>query len=237
MKLDSEAVFAIWFGESPYLELPGEDIRWLMLGGFTRAKDNVLEMLAAGTMQVEGIELGLKRLSPRAARALLIMKVEFLFLTGLDELNEQAAFLLGAYPFEFRPIRNLRLRKPISAQAAALLVGEPPPEGSCDRPLTVSVPSITLSVAQALARHTHELYLEVRDQPLSPEVAAVLANHAGYSLTLDCDCGFSDETLQALSGNPDKRIRKMGQRNRVYVVDHDMWSSGYEADRFACELH
>ena len=72
---------------------------------------------------------------------------------------------------------------------------------------------------------------------LSPEVAAVLSGHAGYSLTLDCDCGFSDETLQALAGNQGKRTRKMGQRNRVYVVDHDMWSNFYEDDRSLCELH
>jgi hypothetical protein len=31
--------------------------------------------------------------------------------------------------------------------------------------------------------------------------------------------------------------RKMKQQNRVYVVDHDMWSRHYENDRFLCELH
>lgn len=237
MELDNQTLTAILSGSSAYLEQHSDDTRWLMLGSFTYASDDVLERLAAGMQNLEGIEIGLNQLSPRAAKALLGMNVDFLFLTGLHCLDEQAAFVLGACPFDARPIRHLRLGEPISERAAAWLVGESPPEDSCDSPLTVSVPFITLPAALALSRHTHELYLEVRDQMLSQDVAAILSGHAGYSLTLDCDCGFSDETLQALAGNSGKRTRKMGQRNRVYVVDHDMWSSFYEDDRSLCELH
>lgn len=237
MELDDQTLDEILSGRSHYLERHSDDAAWLMLGNLSHAADEMLERLAAEMQNLEGIELGINQLSPRAAKALLGMNVEFLCLTGLRSLEEQAAFVLGACPFDARPIRHLRLEEPISERAAAWLVGEPPPENRCDRPLTVSVPSITLPVAQALSRHTHELYLEVRDEMLSPDIAEVLSGHAGYSLTLDCDCGFSDETLQALFGNPGKRTRKVSQRNRAYVVDQDMWSSGYEDDRFPCELH
>ncbi len=237
MELDNQTLDAILSGSSPYLEQHCDGARWLMLVNFTFSSDDVLERLVTGTQNLEGIEIGLNQLSPRAAKALLGMNVDFLFLTGLHDLDEQAAFVLGACPFEARPIRHLRLEEPISERAASWLVGASPPDDHCDSPLTVSIPSITLPVAQALSRHTHELCLEVRDGSLSPEVAAILSGHAGYSLTLDCDCGFSDETLQALAGNSGKRTRKMGQQNRVYVVDHDMWSSHYENDRFLCELH
>ena len=237
MEFDDQTLDDILSGRSPYLEQHCDDALWLMLGTFRHVADDLLERLATRMQNLEGIELGINQLSPRAAKALLEMNIDFLFLTGLRGLNEQAAFVLGACPFDARPIRHLRLDEPISEHAAAWLVGEPPPEDCCDSPLTVSVPSITLPAALALSRHTHELYLEVRDEMLSPEVAAVLSGHAGYSLTLDCECGFSDETLQALAGNQGKRTRKMGQRNRVYVVDHDMWSNFYEDDRSLCELH
>lgn len=237
MELDNRTLDEILSGHSPYLEQHSVNARWLIISKFSHVSDDVLERLAACIQNLEGIEIGLNRLSPRAAKALLRMNVEFLFLSGLHGLDEQAAFVLGASPFDTRPIRHLRLGDTLSEREATWLVGQPPPEGGCDRPLTVSVPTITLPVALALSRHTHELYLEVRDQVLSPDVAVALSGHAGYSLTLDCDCGFSDETLHALSGNPGKRIRKMGQQNRVYVVDHDMWSSGYEDDRFPFELH
>lgn len=236
MELDDQTLDEILSGRSHYLERHSDDAAWLMLGNLRLAADEMLERLAAEMQNLEGIELGINQLSPRAAKALQGMSVEFLCLTGLSGLEEQAAFVLGACPFDTRPIRYLRLAKPISERAAAWLVGEPPPENGCDRPLTVSVPSITLPVAQALSRHTHELYLEVRDEMLSPEIAEVLSRHAGYSLTLDCDCGFSDETLQALFGNPGKRTRKVSQQNRAYVVDHDMWSSGYDRDGFIAEL-
>lgn len=237
MELDDQTLDEILSGRSPYLEQHGDNARWLMLGTFRHAADDMLEHLAGGMQNLEGIELGINQLSPRAAKALLGMNIGFLFLTGLRGLDEQAAFVLGACPFDARPIRHLWLGEPISERAAAWLVGVPPPEDDCDSPLTVSVPSITLPVAQALSRHTHELYLEVRNEMLSPDVAVALSGHAGYSLTLDCNCGFSDETLHGLSGNPGKRIRKVSQRNRAYVVDHDMWSSGYEDDHFPCELH
>lgn len=230
MDLDDETLAAILSGSGPYLEQSCDGARWLNLGGFSHANDDVLESLAASIQNFEGIELGLRQLSPGIATALQRMNIGILALTGLHFLDEQAAFVLGSWSFDTRPIRHLRLRVPVSAQAAAWLVGEPPPEGACDRPLTVSVPSITLPVAQALSRHTHELYLEVREQVLSPDVAAVLCSHTGYSLTLDSDCGFSDEMLRALSSNHRKRIRKLSQRNRVYVVDHDMWCSYYESD-------
>lgn len=237
MELDNQTLAAILSGFSPYLEQHCDEARWLMLGSFHHAADDVLEQLAAGVRDLEGIELGVNRLSPRAAKLLLGMNVRFLFLTGLHELDEQAAFVLGACPFENRPIRSLRLEESLSLRAATWLVGQSPPKDSCDSPLSVSVPSINLPVAMALSRHTHELYLELRDQVLCPDVAAAFSAHAGYSLALTCDGDFSDETLQALSGNPGKRSRKMGERNRVYVVDHDMWSKYYEDDRSSLDSH
>ncbi|MDP1525684.1 MAG: hypothetical protein Q8M20_07730 [Rhodocyclaceae bacterium] len=222
MELDSQALDRMLSGGSGYLEHSGDNTRWLMLGDFTHASVDVLERLAAGMPNIEGIELGLNRLSPHGAKVLLGMTTGFLMLTDLHALDEQTAIVLGACPFDNRPIRHLRLGMPISAQTAAGLVGAPPPEGYCDRPLAVSVPSINLPVAQALAHHTHELYLEVRDQPLSPDVATALSGHAGYNLTLDCDGGFTHETLRALSGNLAKRVRKAERQNRVYVVAHAM---------------
>lgn len=235
MEINRKALDEILSGRSPYLEKNSDEDVWLLLGNFNQAADEVLERLVAGMQNLTGFELGIHQLSPRAAKVLLGMSVDYLFLTGLRNLDEQAAFLLGAWPFDARPIRDLWLEEPISERAAAWLVGEPPPENDCDTFLSVSVPSITLSVAQALSRHTDELFLTVREEMLSPDIAEVLSGHVGYRLTLDCDCGFSDETLRALSGNPDKRTRKEGKR--VYVVDHDFWTTTYEDDRDLCESH
>lgn len=237
MEIDIQTLDSILAGNSSYLDLLTDGSRWLTLGNFTYCSDFVLNRLVSGVQTVEGIELGLRDLSPTAASILSRLETQFVFLTGLGCLREATAGVLGKWPLASRPIRHLRIAEPISERSATLLVGRPPPIDRCDSPLTVSVPSITLPVAQALSRHTHELYLEVRDEMVSPDIAKVLSGHGGYSLTLDCACGFSDETLQALFGNPGKRTRKVSQRNRVYVVDHEMWSSCYEDDHFPCELH
>lgn len=228
MELDNQTLDEILSGRSPYLEQHCDGALWLMLGSFSHAADEVLERLAAGTQKLEGIELGIIQLSPRAAKILLGMNVDFLFLSGLRGLDEQAAFVLGAYPFDARPIRQLRLEEPISERAAAWLVGEPPPENGCDRPLTVSVPSITLPVAQALSRHTHELYLEVRGEMLSPDVAAALAEHKGYYLELWLSDKISDEARRQFSITRGKRVGIKNEGATVYLVNHDMWCSGYE---------
>lgn len=228
MELDDQILAEIFSGRSPYLEQHVDNSRWLMLGSFRHISDDMLERLIGGIQNLEGIELGIKQLSTRMAKALLEMKIDFLCLSGLCRLDEQAAFVLGACPFDTRPIRNLRIDEPISERAATWLIGEPPPENCCDKPLSVSLPYITMPIAQALSRHTHELYLEVRDEILSPDVAEALSGHVGYSMALDCNCGFSDQTLLALFGNPEKLNRKVSQRNRVYLVDDDMWSSHYE---------
>jgi hypothetical protein len=222
MELDNETANEILSGRSRYLERHIDGAQWLTLDGFSHASDDVLERFSAQMHHLEGIEIGLNRITPRAAKALVEMNVYILIFTDLHDLDEQAASALGACPFDNRPLRELNLRSSISEKAAASLVGEPPNDDEYDSPLSLSVPSINFRVAQALSRHTHELHVTVRDEMLSADVAEVLSSHAGYFLTVTCGRGFSAEALVALGSNSQKRApKRWGPKNTYCVVDQD----------------
>ena len=75
MELDDQTLDEILSGRSHYLERHSDDAAWLMLGNLRLAADEMLERLAAEMQNLEGIELGINQLSPRAAKALLGMNV------------------------------------------------------------------------------------------------------------------------------------------------------------------
>ena len=148
--------------------------------------------------------------------------------TNLIRIDDDAAYALGGWEFHGRPIRTLNIASPLSVKAARGLVGKAPPDDSCDRPLDISLPSLTQDVAKMLRRHTHELGLEIRDEELAPEVAEVLAGHAGYELRITVSREISKAALSALSLNRNKRIGVQRGGCLIYVVDHNSWSSFYE---------
>jgi hypothetical protein len=228
MKLDFQAVHAILSGAEPYNYYGCDGARWLALDGFSSCDIGALDHLVANVGPVEGVEFGLEYLDLTIALKLRRFDTQFLFLENLHSLDEDAARILGKWSFGDRPIRSMTLLKPISAIAARGLVGSAPAIDQCDRPLSLTLPSITVDVANALMSHTHELSLYVRDEMLSPEVAALLAWHSGYHLYLTLPCSISVEARVQLSSNPAKRISIQRGGTIIYVVDHDSWASGYE---------
>lgn len=215
MELSSEIVEAILAGNTPYVDHRSGSKPWLLLSAFTACANHDLEQLLSNIGPLEGIELGLSELSPIAASLLCRIELEYLFLPGLVSLPDETAHTLGHWPFESRPIRDIRFDQPISATTAHKLVELMPSDRQCDRPLSISLPSITPDVASALSHQTHELYLDIRNHTLSSDITSELANHTGYSLWVSADCGLSDESLIALSVNHTKRVRIEPGRNRA----------------------
>lgn len=114
--------------------------------------------------------------------------------------------------------------------------------------LTVRTETLSPKVAEALANHAgHTMTLEfvgavtdevmkalasnplkrieglrqyVRTETLTPKVADSLANHAGYTMTMEFDSAVTDEVFAALASNPIKSIQRVTtpEWSRVYVV-------------------
>lgn len=216
---------AIVAGSSQYLTFHhGDKVPWLSLGEFETYELAALEYLADEGIQLEGIEAGFREITSEAAKAMSRLNVGFLFLNNLDALDERAAVVLGHWDRASRPIRDLVLRQPLSKFAAYALTADsmaPNGHGQCDRPLSVCVPSLDVGAASGLARHGHELFVTVKDEPLLPEAAAALARQVGYALTLNLDQPLLSATSEALVSNPRKQVRvtPRGDQATVYVVD------------------
>lgn len=230
MEFDDRTMADILTGCSCYLEMHPDGARWLSLGDFTSITDELLMRLVAEVPDLQGVELGVRELSPRAARSLLGLGGIYLSLPGLQTLDEETACALRACCPDFQPILDLRLEEPLSEEVAYRLVGTEPLDGE---PLSVSLPSISLPVARAFAQHGHELYLEMRENTLTQEVARVFADHAGHHLSLTCKAGIPEEAGLALSSNPRKKARITEQRNRAYIDDIEMLSMGHSEFDFS----
>jgi len=211
--------------DSPYLTLHhGDDLPWLDLGEFETYELAALEYLADEGVQLEGIDAGFREITGSAAKAMSRLRVSFFFLHGLDTLDERAAVVLGHWDRDTRPIRDFVLRQPLSEFSAYALTADsmaPDRDGFCDRPLSVCVPSLDVGAANGLARHGHELFVTVKDEPLLPDAAAALARQVGYALTLNLDQPLLPATSEALASNPRKEVRvtPRGDHATVYVVD------------------
>ena len=219
MELSSQIVEAILAGNTPYVDHRSGSKPWLLLSAFTACANHDLEQLLSNIGPLEGIELGLRELSEIGASLLCRVELEYFFLPGLVSLSDETAHILGYWPFESRPVREMRFDQPISATTAYKLVELTPSDCQCDRPLSISLPSITPDVAQALSQQSHELYLDIRNHALGSDIASELANHKGYSLWVTSDCKFSDQSLRVLSASHIKQVRVESGGNRVCLYD------------------
>lgn len=180
MELELQTVDAILSGESPYLETYDHSERpWLDLREFRRCSDSVFERLVSNIGPLGYFWLGLEEMPLGQALRLRRLQIDVLFLTNLSRLDDDAAHTLGDWGFGRKPIRNFKIAAPLSQGAARGLVGKMISGDSCDRPLDLSLPSLSPEVADRLRHHTHELGLHICGEALTPEVAALLAKHAG----------------------------------------------------------
>lgn len=109
--LDIAAFEAILKRAAPGLQDFPDGGLWLDLKPYPEVDDAVFEYLAERMFALESIELGLRRLRKRAARALCRLDLGVLELLALETLDADAAHLLGTWPFETRPIRHLCLQR------------------------------------------------------------------------------------------------------------------------------
>jgi hypothetical protein len=211
-----------------FLAVPGEVEPWLTLR-FSDFDIDALRHLVTHVGKLYGLSAHFRVVSPEAAELLVTVATEFLNLPSLTTLDEQTAHVLRRQDNVERPILSLGVQQPLSAQAAEALTAD---SESDDGPLDLSLPLLLPRVAQGLARHRHELYLNLRDQMLSPDAARELAQHSGYALTCRFYRPLLEDSLTALASNPNKRMRikefPSAGFTRVHLVNHDMWCSGYE---------
>jgi len=229
MELELQTVDAILSGESPYLETYDHSERpWLDLREFRRCSDSVFERLVSNIGPLGYFWLGLEEVPLGQALRLRRLQIDVLFLTNLSRLDDDAAHALGDWRFGRKPIRNFKIAAPLSQGAARALVGKMISGDSCDRPLDLSLPSLSPEVADCLRHHTHELGLHLCSEGLTPEAAELLAKHAGYELTLSLPTRISDVAQLALARNPEKRISIQNGGTLIYFVDRNWWTSNYE---------
>ena len=138
MELNFQVVDSILAGVGPYNSYHCDGARWLMLDSFTSCSDEALDNLISNIGPIDGIDLGFKELSSGMAFQLRRLETNFLYLSGLNSLDQEAAHIIGAWSFDKRPIRTLTTRDPISVKAALGLVGKRPAIDQCDTPLGLS---------------------------------------------------------------------------------------------------
>lgn len=233
---DMEAAKRILSEQSPLMSHHVDAGTYLDLTGFPAYAQYALNHLVDNIGEIEGISVGFRHLYPEGALALTRLRTGFCNLSGLVRLDSDVAEKFWWRNEMHRSIRDIVIQEQISeATAVALIEG---PKGYAkeseysDGVLSLSVPSISSAAARALRQHNHELYLHIRDGHLSPDAAEELAQHVGYSLTLNIDGALGADALVALSGNPAKRIKQslaLGS-TRVYLVNLDMWDGFYEHD-------
>lgn len=233
---DMRAAKHILSWQSPLMSRDADGGIYLDLTGFPTYTQDALNHLVDNIGGIDGISVGFRNLCPEAALALTRLRSGFCYLSDLVRLDSDAAEQFWWWDKTHRPIRDIVIHEPISEETAFALAEGPrgyvKEEDYSNRPLSLSVPSINSAVAGALRQHNHELFLHIRDGQIPPDAAKELAQHVGYSLTLNIDGVLSPDSLHALSSNPAKRIKQSWAlaSTRVYLVNTDMWSDFYEQD-------
>jgi len=237
MQLDDFVVDSILGGDSAFLRKSWDEQRlWLDLSAVTTCSVANLSRIVFGVGDILGIEIGLTELTPEMAWQLVSLQTDFLIMPNLHRLDCDTAAILGGWPEGTRPIRNFTIREPISAETAKCLIGEMPSRDHCDRPLSLTLPLIGLDAAGALMSHTHELYLDLGNQILTPDLARVFSQHRGYRLMAAIGLEALGETFRwaaihkALCSNPVKRVGIQRGNSRLVICDFDMWSSSDDED-------
>lgn len=192
---DLSAARSIVQGQS----LPGDgQYLWLDLSTYSEYTQDALSYLAGHIGAVEGVSLGFRYLLPEGAATLSLLRTPFFLLTDLDQLDAEAASNLKWAPGA-QPICQVIVKEALNEGVANILA-----HLQHSSILDISVPSISLPVAESLSRHNHRLYLSIRDRQLDQGTATALAYHAGHMLTIIDD--NSDEFMSELSSNPLKDV-------------------------------
>lgn len=179
---------------------------WLSIDMPHSLDPNFVDSMVSRNHAFEGISLTTNQLSASVAKILRKANTEYLFLTIFQPLGASAAGVLGEWPFSTRPIRDITFEHEISTEAARALMGGVPSENECDRPLSISMPTLTAEVAQVLARHTNDLYLTISQCIVDDDIVLKLNEFRGKRLFLDSRMGFTKKAKQALFSNPVSRI-------------------------------
>ena len=206
---------------------------WLNLGRYSDYKQNALDYLVGNIDQIEGIEIGFHELTPDGAIALSRLRnLSFIYLNGLTRLEADTASKLWWSDINHRPLRDIVVQEPISEETALALADGP--KGyvkECDYSdgsLSLSVPSISPAVAEALRHHNQELFLRIREKPLEPEAASSLAYHSGYMLALNLNRAPSSTVMAGLSCNSVKKVNYSSNRQAISLIDTSFGSTGIE---------
>lgn len=179
---------------------------WLSIEVPHSLDPNYVDSMVSRSPAFEGIDLTTSRLSASVAKILRKANTEYLFLTILQPLGASTAGVLGEWPFATRPIRDITSKHEIPMDAARALIGGLPGENECDRPLSISVPTLTTEVARVLVRHTNELYLTIWQCIVDDDIMSVLTEFCGRRLFLDPRMGITEKARAVLPSNPASRI-------------------------------
>jgi len=121
-------------------------------------------------------------------------------------MGPAAAKILGSWPFSTRPIRDITIGTEISVASANALIGDNPKEDECDRPLSLSLPTLKPNVAHALVKHTNELFLTISRQIVDEDLVSVLMSFNGRRLFLEPRQGLTSRAERALFSSPQSKV-------------------------------
>jgi hypothetical protein len=176
--------------------------------------------------EIDVFSVECRHLPVELARTFSRLRINYLALQELVELNAEAARELIWLPNENTPIRFFRVKEALSESAALELIK---PKG---RLLFLSLPAMSVAVAKALSLHDHELFIGI-DENLSELAAAAIAKHRGYLLRFNLRQEPSLPLLNAFSSNSAKKVSAIkkkfnsnpdGSEGAVYwevcILDH-----------------
>jgi len=209
--LDLAAARSIVYGNSPFVDRIDVDEIWLDLSTFSDYAQSAIDFLAAHIGPLDGVIVGFHRLTCEGAIALSQLRTEFIHLISLHQLEADVASNLRWKPEE-HPITTITLKEPLSSAAADVL--------ACDLQgcqLHISVPSVGPSVARALSRHDHELFLDIREDQPCTAAAEALTMHAGYLLWLTLPSEPSSVLIRSLSSSATKTCCLRKNKRHVWI--------------------
>lgn len=196
---------------------------WLELADYASASLDALDHLAS--LGAGFVTLGLEWLSPAMASQLARWKSHFLIFDSIDRLTPNVTRILNTsnHALVFSNLKHLDI------EAAKYLVDDG------YHPLDIHLPGVlSLPLAKTLSMHPHELSLSIYS--LEPRAAKVLARHQGYYLNIASKQPFSENTLQAFSGNAMKYLTTNSGEygcSLNWKATKDWWDSFHQSYAFA----
>lgn len=161
-----------------------------------------MQMLVDWKQKFQSFQVSFKSIDADVARSLSRICCDYMYLSNLEALDSSNAKRLAGFT-EY--ILHVQMRvEPEPAAIDGLI------HPSHERPLDVTLPTLSVESARILASYSHELYLELPFHALTPTVTAILSGHIGYRLNLrltefDGIKAHASEVLEILSRTPCKR--------------------------------